>query len=196
MSTVSSIVGEHHIPEGVRSLITLADADYIDLFTVTTPMATDRSAEEWARAILEQAPLSRQNARAFYQLMGLRLGPEHSPDHVQGWKIAARGANWIRVETASWYMTAQAVCLVEEDRVSISLSVRYDQPVAALVWRRVSGRHQRAVPVMLRQAVRLMTTAEVPSPTHDAHASGNTPIGPNQTTGRVDSAGGWWRPRV
>ncbi|HEX6424761.1 MAG TPA: hypothetical protein VFZ79_14865 [Acidimicrobiales bacterium] len=89
--------------------------------------------------------------------MGLRLGPPQSPDHVQGWRIAARGDTWLRLETASWYVTAQAVCLVEEGRVSISLSLRHDRPVGALVWALVSGPHQRAVPVMLRQAVSLMT---------------------------------------
>ena len=150
------------VPDAIRSLTTLADPDYVDLFTVTTPTATDHSAEEWARAVLERAPLSRRNARVLWRLMGLRLGPRHSPDHVQGWKIAARGDNWLRVETASWYVTAQAVCSVEEGQVSLSLSLRYDSPVATIVWALVSGPHQRGVPVMLRQAVRLVTNTAVP----------------------------------
>ena len=83
------------------------------------------------------------------------LGPRHSPSHVEGWKIAARSGNWLRVETASWYLTARAVCLVEEGQVSISLSLRYDRPIAALVWAVVSGPHRRAVPDMLRQAAGL-----------------------------------------
>jgi hypothetical protein len=157
MSTVSSLIGTHDVPEAVRALTTLTKPDYIDLFTVTTPVATDKSAEEWARAVLEQAPLSRRNARRLWRVMGLRLGPPRSPDHVQGWMIAARGDNWLRVETASWYLTAQAICLVEETQVSLSLSLRYDRRVGALAWALVSGPHQRAVPVMLRQAVRLMT---------------------------------------
>lgn len=157
MSAVSSLVGVHDVPEAVRARTTLTKPDYIDLFTVTTPMATDNSAEEWARAVLEQAPLSRRNARRLWRVMGLRLGRPRSADHVQGWTIAARGDNWLRVETASWYLTAQAVCLVEERQVSLSLSLRYDRRVGALVWALVSGPHQRAVPVMLRQAVRLMT---------------------------------------
>jgi hypothetical protein len=158
MSAVSSLVGVRDVPEAVRALTTLSEPDYVDLFTVTTPVATDRSPEQWARAVLEQADLSRRNARRFWRLIGLRLGPSGSPDHVQGWKIAARGDNWLRVETASWYLTAQAVCLVEDDQVSLSLSLRYDKrPVAALVWALVSSPHQRAVPVMLHQAVTLMT---------------------------------------
>ena len=154
-STVSSLVGVHDVPEAVRSLTTLTDPDYIDLFTVTTPAAADKPAEQWARAVLEYA--GGRPARVLWRLMGLRLGPRHSPGHVQGWKIAARGANWLRVETASWYMTAQAVCLVEEGQVSISLSLRYDRPIAALVWAVVSGPHQQAIPGMLREAAGLMT---------------------------------------
>jgi hypothetical protein len=96
MSRVSSLVGAHDVPEAVRSLTTLTDPDYVDLFSITTPAAADSSAEKWARAVLEQA------SRVLWRLMGLRLGPRHSPDHVQGWKIAARSDNWLRVETASW----------------------------------------------------------------------------------------------
>jgi hypothetical protein len=92
--------------------------------------------------------------------MGLRLGPRDSPDHVQGWKIAARADHWLRLETGSWYMTAEAICLVEETQVSVSLSLRYDRrPVAALVWALVSRFHQRALPVMLHQAVKLVAAS-------------------------------------
>jgi hypothetical protein len=161
---VSSFVEQGHVPEAVRSLSTFAHPDYVDLFTITTPIATDFSAEQWARAVLEQAPLSRDNARRLWRLMGLRLGPEHSPQHVQGWKIAARGDNWLRAATASWYMAAEAVCLVEKRQVALSLSLRYDRPVAPVVWALVSGPHQRGVPVMLRQAVRLQASGQERNP--------------------------------
>jgi hypothetical protein len=153
-----TVVQQRDIPEAIRSLSTLASLDYIDLFTATTNEAMDRSPEQWARAVLEQAPLARRNARVLWRLMGLRLGPPQSPDHVQGWRIGGRGDNWIRVETASWCMSVQAICLVEEGQVSLSLSLHYDHPVAALVWPLISGPHQRAVPIMLGQAVGLMTT--------------------------------------
>jgi hypothetical protein len=155
VSEVATFVGVHDVPEAIRSL-TFADPDYVDLFTVTTPSAANWSPEAWARAVLEEAPLARDKARLVWRLMGLRLGPPHSPDHVQGWKIAARDNEWLRLETASWYLSAQAVCIVDEDKVSLSLSLRYDRPLAAHIWTLVAGRHQRAVPVMLHQAVKLM----------------------------------------
>ena len=160
---VSSVVGVDEVPPDVRSIITLAEPDYVDLFTIATPTAGDRSAEEWARAVLEQSALARHNARLLWRLLGLRLGPRSSPRHVQGWRISDRGANWLLVETASWYMTAQAICLVEQGQVSISLSLRYDHPVARLVWAVVAGPHQRALPVMLRQAVKHLDPMEAPA---------------------------------
>jgi hypothetical protein len=156
MPTPSSILGGTDVPEQIRARITLAEPDHVDLFTVETPVATDHTAEEWARAILERAPVSRRNARRFWRLIGLRLAPPGSPDHVQGWRIAARADDWLRIEAASFYMTAEAVCLVEPDRVSLSLSVQHDRPPARLVWAVIAGPHQRAVPIMLRQAAALM----------------------------------------
>lgn len=159
MTAVSRTVGVDEVPVAVRALGTLGEPDYADLFTAMAPAATDRTAEDWARLVLERAPVSRDHARRFWRLLGLRLGPPGSPDHVQGWRIAARDDRWIRLETGSWYMTAQAVCLVEDGRVSLSLSLRYrrPRPVGALVMALVAGPHQRAVPVMLHQAVELAT---------------------------------------
>jgi hypothetical protein len=149
---VSTVVGLRDIPEEIRSLGALGGPDYVDLYTVTTSEATDRSPEEWARAVLEGTPLG-QSARSLWRVLGLRLGPRHSGDYVQGWKIAARGDNWIRLETASWFMSGHAVVHVDEGRLSVALFLRYDHPVAALVWRAVGGMHRRGVPAMLRQAL-------------------------------------------
>jgi hypothetical protein len=152
-AAVSTVVGLPNVPESIRSLDTLASPDYVDLCTVTTSEATDKSPEEWARAVLEDTPLGR-SAPTLWRRLGLRLGPQHSPDHVQGWKIAARGDNWIRLETASSLITSHAVLHVDDGQLSLALFVRYDQPLAARVWPPVSDMHRRAVPDMLRQALR------------------------------------------
>ena len=109
--------------------------------------------------------MARDNARRFWRMLGLRLGPPGSPDHVQGWRIAARGDGWIRLETGSWYLRAQAVCLVEDDRVSMSLSLRYRHPraIGHLVWALIERPHRRALPLMLRQAAALWHRSGSPS---------------------------------
>jgi hypothetical protein len=40
---VSSVVGLGNVPESIRSLDTLASPDYVDLHTVTTAEASDKS---------------------------------------------------------------------------------------------------------------------------------------------------------
>jgi hypothetical protein len=152
--TVSTAVGVRNVPEAIRSLGALANPDYVDLYTVTTSEATEKSPEDWARAALEETPTGR-SAPSLWRLLGLRLGPRPSPDHVQGWKIADRGDNWIRLEAASWFMTAHAIVQVDERHVCVALFLRYDRPIAALVWPPVSIMHRQAVPAMLRQALGL-----------------------------------------
>ena len=51
--TVSAVVGLGHVPEAIRSHDTLASPDYVDLYTVTTSEAADRSPEGWARSRTE-----------------------------------------------------------------------------------------------------------------------------------------------
>jgi hypothetical protein len=151
---VSTIVEHQEIPTAMRSLATLDAPDYVDFFTAAAPGAADWSSEQWARALLEDAPSARRFAFIPWRIvLQLRLGPRHSRQHVHGWRIAACGDDWIRVEAASWCMTAQAVLRVEEEQVAVSLFVRYDRPPAALVWPRVSVIHRRAMPVILHQAV-------------------------------------------
>jgi hypothetical protein len=150
--TVMTVVGLSDIPETIRAHDTLASPDYVDVFTAPASGARDRSPEEWARAVLEETPTGRA-ALVLWRSLGLRLGPRPSAEHVQGWKIAARGDDWIRLETASWFMTAHGIVHVDDRQLSVALFIRYDHPIASLVWMPVSARHRRAVPVMLRQAL-------------------------------------------
>jgi hypothetical protein len=151
--SVPTVVGVAELPEAIRAADTLERVDYADHCTVEVAGAADRTPEEWARVILEQTPTGRR-APLLWRLLGLRLGPSGSAQHVQGWRIADRGESWIRVETSSWYMTGHAVALVDGDQLSIALFLRYDNPIAALIWRPVGALHRRGLPVMLRQAVR------------------------------------------
>ena len=154
-------VGVRNVPEPIRRLEPLADPDYADVFTVLTSRATDRSGEAWARAVLEHTPIGRSAPRV-WRALGLRLGPGSSPDHVQGWRIAARGDDWIRLEATSWFMTAHAVIHLEDGRLSLALFLRYERAIAALIWPPVSLMHRRGVPAMLRQALRAAAPAQPP----------------------------------
>src|SRR5438046_179620 len=92
-------------------------------------------------------------------LCGLRLERRPSPGYVGGWKIADRGDRWIRSEAASWFMTAHIVVQVDDGQLSVATFVRYDRPIAALVWPPLSAGHRLAMPGLLRKTVRAMRIA-------------------------------------
>lgn len=152
-----AVVQQHNVPEAIRSLSTLASPDYVDLFTIATDGAAGRSPEQWARAAVEAAGLAGQFV--WRVLCGLRLERRPSPDYVGGWKIADRGDRWIRSEAASWFMTAHIVVQVDDGQLSVATFVRYERPIAALVWPPLSAGHRLAMPGLLRKTVRAMRIA-------------------------------------
>ena len=137
---------------------TLADADYVDMFTITTPAAREGTPEEWAacRESSRRPPWHVATPESSRTPWGCAWDRGTHPTTCRvgaSWHVGTTGSE---LESASWYVSAEAVCLVGEGQVTISLALRYDRPlVAAPVWSMISGPHQRAVPVMLRQAVRL-----------------------------------------
>src|SRR5207247_446134 len=122
LERVPAVTWQRDVPEPIRSLGGLANPDYLDLFTATTNEESVRTAEDWARAVLEEVPYHSRLAVFVAQrvLLGLRLGPRRSPDYIHRWKIAARGEDWVRIEAASWMMSAALVFKVDEGQLSLA----------------------------------------------------------------------------
>jgi hypothetical protein len=152
------VAWQRDVPESIRSLGGLANPDYQDVFTATTNEASEKSAEDWARAVLEGAPYYiRPGVFVVHRLLlGLRLGPRRSPDHIIGWKIAARGEDWVRIEAASWMVTFSLVLKIDEKRVSMATFSRYEGRIAALVWAPISVAHRKVGLALMRRAARLV----------------------------------------
>jgi hypothetical protein len=155
--TVPTVFQQRNVPEAIRSLSTLASPDYVDLFTVTTSETEGASPEQWARAAVEAAGLGGQFV--WRVLCGLRLEWRPSPDNVGGWRIADRGDGWIRLEAASWFMTAHLVLEVDDGHLSVATFIRYDRPIAALVWPPLSAGHRLLMPGLLRGTAKVMRIA-------------------------------------
>ncbi len=142
---MTRVVWQRHAPEPIRSLDTLADPSYTDLFTAPMTGAQNKSAEEWARLILEGGPAPLRLLIFVVQrfVLGLRVELRRSPDLVLGWKIGASSDDYIRMETGSWLMTPHLILKVDEDQISVATLIRYDHPIAARVWPPVSLLHRR-----------------------------------------------------
>jgi hypothetical protein len=149
------VAWQRSVPEPIRSLGGLADPDYRDVFTATADEASEKPAEDWARMVLERVMPSYIRLGVFVAqrlLLGLRLGPRRSSDYIAGWKIAARGEGWVRLEAASWMMTASLVFKVDEARLSLATFFRYDRRIAALVWPPISIAHRKVGLTLMRRA--------------------------------------------
>ncbi len=144
---------------------------YTDSHEAKPPAGDDRSPEQWARATFERAP---RPVRWFLlagwrTVLGLRLGPYPSPEHVLGWRIVERAPDSITIELRSWLMTARQVFRTEQSRVTQATLVRYERRIAAVIWPPVSILHRQIVPRCLRAAaVRAAGASQVAS--RDPHA--------------------------
>jgi hypothetical protein len=143
-----------NVPEAIRAKSGMARPDYVDLFTATAASAAARSPEQWARAGIEDAA-GFGGQFVWRVLLGLRLAPPASRHHVGGWTIAERGPCWVRLEAASRLLAAHLVVHVQDAEVSIATFIRYRRALAALVWPALAVGHRRAMPGLLRHAVRI-----------------------------------------
>jgi hypothetical protein len=156
----------HQIPASpeVRALSTLAHVDYADAFLVETPDAQSRTAEQWARAVLEDAPIAtRSQLLSGWSSIGLkvRLGP---PDRtVLGWRIRRNDPDLLLLGAHSWIgMPGELLFKRGQDAVVFATFVQRRNPIARLVWRRVEGPHVRIVSRILEQALKRIEPAGQP----------------------------------
>ncbi|MEW2634172.1 hypothetical protein AB0903_21625 [Streptomyces sp. NPDC048389] len=145
---------QHELPDAISSLCPIPDPDYADVFTLITDDAALRSPEQWARAALEDVA-GPQGQVIWRLILGLRLKWRSSSDHVAGWRIADHSDRWIRLEARSWMLTGHLVMHVADRHVSLATFIRYDRPVAARLWSRLSATHRRVAPALLRDAHRV-----------------------------------------
>jgi len=151
-----SIVERRSVPEVVRTIDPLTDPDYTDAFEVDTSSAKPRSAEQWARATFEDAPVAmRWFLLASWRAgLGLRLGPRHSSDHVHGWRILDRATSSITLELRSWFLRCHLVFWLDDTKLVFSTSIRYERQIGAVIWPPASILHRRIVPYLLQHAAR------------------------------------------
>lgn len=150
--------GEVHqvaVPAGVRALCTLARIDYEDAFELETDVAAGRTAEQWARAILEQAPSTlRGTLRRGWLSLGLELGPSRSERFVLGWEVRRSTPEFVLLGAGSRIgLPAELLFRREPGTLLVCTFVQQDNPLARSVWAGTEPLHRRILPYVLRQGV-------------------------------------------
>ena len=146
-----TIVQQRAATDSILALSSFDPPDYVDVFSVTIAPEMRRLPDQWARAGVERGA-GRAGQFVWRRLLGLRLVP--GAEHIGGWKVGARGEDWIRLEASSWFLSAQIVMKIDGGELFVATLIRYDRPLARMVWIPLSIGHRAAMPRLLRRAGR------------------------------------------
>ena len=86
-------------------------------------------------------------------VLGLRLGPRNSPDHILGWRIVERRPDETVCQLRSWFLDAYNTFRLDGGQLVWSTLVVYERPLARLVWPPASLLHRPLVRIALRGLV-------------------------------------------
>jgi hypothetical protein len=129
--------------------------DFASAFEIAIARPSERSPEEWARTIFEQAPKALHSfvLIGWRFVLGLHLAPGGTPDQVAGWRVVDRDSEAITLEARSRLMTARKVVRTKSSQLLVTTFVRYDRPMARVLWPMVVPIHHRTEPRLLAHAV-------------------------------------------
>ena len=144
------------VPPVARRLSTLPHVDYEDAFLIDIERAEDRTPEQWARVILEDAPITiRSTLRSGWFALGLQPRSTRSERSVLGWDV--------------WRSTPEFVLLAGDSRIGLSAELLFkrqgpsllfatllqqENPIARAVWAGVAPAHRPIVRYLLEHGSR------------------------------------------
>ncbi|MGD1057483.1 MAG: hypothetical protein ABR992_08730 [Solirubrobacteraceae bacterium] len=143
------------VPPPAHALSTLSHIEYEDAFLLETGPSRDQTGEQWARAILEGAPivLQRQLRRGWLAL-GLKLGSASSDEFVLGWKIVRNTPDYALLGCRSRFgLPAELLFEPQQDKLLFATFVQQQNPIVRAVWAVIATHHRRVVTYLLRRAV-------------------------------------------
>jgi hypothetical protein len=146
-----SAVRQVAVPAAVRALSTLDRVDYADAFRVELEDVRSRTAEEWARAVLEDAPLAvRGQLLSGWSSLGLRVGR----GSVLGWHVRSSTPDVLLLGAGSRIgMPGELLFKRERHGLLFATFVRQGNPVARALWGRVERVHVATVRGLLGAVV-------------------------------------------
>ena len=132
------------LPAEARAQSTLAHVDYEDAHVVDLPQAQQRSAEEWARAVLEESSETvRASLRSGWRALGMRVGPLHTEGYV------------LLGGTSRLGMQAELLVERREGELLFATLVQFDNVGTQTLWTAaIEGPHIKVVRHVLEEARR------------------------------------------
>ena len=141
------------VPSRLRTTSTLACTDYEDAFRLRPARPVERTAPEWARAVLEEAPAPlRRTLLTAWGALGLVLGDVPAQGFVLGWELRRCEPDRAVLATESPLgIAGELVFEGARDELLYGTFVRLDGEAAARAWALIEPKH----PPVVRQLLEL-----------------------------------------
>jgi uncharacterized protein DUF2867 len=151
-----AVVAQIEVPHDVRGLSTLPRVDYADAFLVRIGSTQDRSAERWARAILEEAPASmRTRLLSGWKALGLEVGHGAGAGSgtVLGWPVARSTPDAVLLSAESRIgMPGQLLVTIRPEGLLFATFLQHRTVGTRPVWAAVERTHVQVVRNLLERA--------------------------------------------
>ncbi len=142
------------MPAAARTLSTLSRIGYEDAFLLETGQARDRTAEQWARAILEDAPIALRSALPWgWFALGLQHGSTRSDRFVLGWEVRRSTPDFVLLAASSRLgLPAELLFERRQHTLLFATFVQQENPMARAMWAGIAPPHRQVVRYLLEQA--------------------------------------------
>ncbi|HYZ62079.1 MAG TPA: hypothetical protein VE650_06450 [Acetobacteraceae bacterium] len=152
---------EIKLPPEARGLTALSRVDYTDCFILETARVRDRTGEDWARALLEEAPPGTRDAlRRGWRALGVRLGSTADDRLVLGWLVRSSSPDFALLAARSVFgMDAEVLIKREPRGVLAATLIKFNHPLMRVFWAGFSFQHRRVLRHLLVQAGRRANAA-------------------------------------
>lgn len=149
-------------PQAARALSTLPRIDYSDAFLVEAGSAQNWTAERWARAALDHAPVAiKMKLLVGWSAIGLKPAIGNS---LLGWEIRVKTAHFVLLGRDSLIgLPGELLFKCEPGALLFATFVHHRNDVARRVWAAVEPTHVRVVRHVLGQAGRRF---DIANPAH------------------------------
>ena len=148
----------HRVPVPLdEPLIGDASYDYADSFEIRVPESDERSAEQFVRCAIEDAPRPLRELvwLVHRHVLRLRLGPRSSASHVLGWRIKTSERDAFRLEATSPLFGRGVIIGRRPDptRAVVTTYVFHSRPtLGRAIWAVVGPLHRRVAPYLMERA--------------------------------------------
>ena len=128
------------VPARAREIAALNRVEYADCFAVD--VSAERTPEEWIRLVAGAMPALFLVVRGAHRVLGLRLAPADSPQHVIGWDVLRSAADEAVLSNAGMLGQPRIAALTQPGEVVVATLIEFNGIIGRILWAAAAPMHR------------------------------------------------------